>query len=101
MAKSKRTFNKHIKNKCYSIFKMPKSIRTTSINNVQIKLVNQIKFIGVEINSELNWKDHIHTVTNKISPASGIIRRIRYKLTLKAAMLLYDTLIAHHLLYII
>ena len=69
------------------------------INNLLVNQVNSIKFLGVEINSDLNWKDHIKTITSKIARSLGIIGRIRHKLTSKAAMLLYDTLILSHITY--
>ena len=69
------------------------------MENTIIKQVTSTKFLGVNINAENGWKDHINEVTKKISRALGIIRRIRYKLTTKTAMLLYDALILTHITY--
>ena len=77
----------------------PQNFVIVTIENTIIKQVTSTKFLGVNINAENGWKDHINEVTKKISRALGIIRRIRYKLTTKTAMLLYDALILSHITY--
>ena len=42
-----------------------------------IENVEKTKFVGVIINSKLNWNDHIQTISNKISKNVGIIFRTR------------------------
>ena len=37
-----------------------------SINNCEIDLVYKTKFLGVVIDSKLNWKDHVATVKSKL-----------------------------------
>ena len=73
-------------------------------NSIQIMIDNNIiqqvtsnKFLGVTINSDLTWKNHINLVTTKIARAIGVIRRIRYRLSKKTAMMLYETLIVSHM----
>ena len=82
--------------KKYSITK--NSLQILIDNNV-ITQAASTKFLGLEINSELNWANHTSLITNKIARAIGVIRRIRYKLTKAASMLLYDTLIVSHINY--
>jgi len=77
----------------------PQNFVIVTMENTIIKQVTSTKFLGVNINTENGWKDHINEVTKKISRALGIIRRIRYKLTTKTAMLLYDALILSHITY--
>ena len=69
------------------------------LDNVKINLVTSTKFLGVEVNSDLSWSDHINSVSNKIARAIGVIARIRHKLTRRSLILLYDTLIASLLSY--
>ena len=38
-----------------------------SVNNCKIGMVYKTKFLGVEIDSKLNWKDHVGMVTSKLS----------------------------------
>ena len=39
--------------------------------------VNNIKFLGVIIDSKLNWSDHITYIKNNISKSIGILAKIR------------------------
>ena len=61
------------------------------IDNVKINQVDHTKFLGVIINSSLNWNDHINTICSKVSKSTGILQRTKQNLS--AATLLYQTLI--------
>jgi hypothetical protein len=63
------------------------------IDNVKIERVEKTKFLGVIINSRLNWNDHIKTVCNKISKNIGILFKIRHNLTPATLLMLYNTMI--------
>ena len=69
------------------------------INNTIIKQVTTTKFLGVEINTEAGWKEHISIINQKISRTIRVIRRVRTKLSIKTCMLLYDSLILSQLTY--
>lgn len=72
---------------------------SVSINNVQVVRDNVVKFLGVNIDCNLNWKYHVLQISNRISSIIGILRKIRYKLSLESSLLIYDALIASHLSY--
>ena len=38
-----------------------------TINNCEIDMVHKTKFLGVMIDSKLNWKDHVAMVKSKLS----------------------------------
>jgi len=80
-------------------FSIAKNSLQISIDKNVITQTASTKFLGLEINSELNWTNHISLITKKIARAIGVIRRVRYKLTKAASMLLYDTLIVSHINY--
>ena len=63
------------------------------IDNVNVNQVDQIKFLGVVINSRLNWNDHIKTVCSKVSKSTGILHRTRKNSNVDTLLLLYQTLI--------
>jgi hypothetical protein len=63
------------------------------IDCVKIEQVQKTKFLGVVINSQLSWGDHIKTVCNKISKSTGIICKIRRNLSQDSLLMLYRTLI--------
>lgn len=69
------------------------------IDNSTINQVSSTTFLGVMINSELNWKDHISILAKKVARATGVIGRLKYKLSKKTLMLLYDTLILSQITY--
>ena len=79
----------------YIIFKknLSASIPPIATNNNVIKQVTSTKFLGLHINNNMDWKEHIGVVSQKISRAIGIIRRTRCKLSSKTSMLLYGSLI--------
>ena len=58
------------------IFK--KSIKITNnykvyMNNHEISEVKSIKFLGVLIDNQLNWKNHLDHICTKVSKNIGII----------------------------
>ena len=86
----------------FIIFK--KSILTDSslqikFDNNLIKQISCTKFLGVEINSGLTWKNHITKIENKLATVIGVVRKIRSKITYKTALLLYDALILSQINY--
>ena len=67
------------------------------VNNVSLERVNSIKFLDVDIDSDLSWIPHINRIQSKLSSAIGILCKIRHKITTKAALLIYDAIIGSHL----
>ena len=72
--------------------------------NITIKLDKKaltqkehIKYLGVIIDSHLNWKQHIQTVSNKISRSIGIMYRLRNYINLKNMKSIYYSLIYSHI----
>ena len=46
---------------------LPSQLPTMTFNSIEIKRENSIKFLGVIIDENLTWKNHIEVVENKIS----------------------------------
>ena len=57
------------------------------------------KFLGITIDSKLNWKEHISNLLVKINRNIGIIWRTRHSLNKQSKLLLYYSLIQSHLQY--
>ena len=53
------------------------------INENNIVFVNNIKFLGLIIDSKLNWSDHITYIKNKMYRSIGILTKIRRFLDFK------------------
>ena len=52
---------------------VPLQLPTMTLNNIEIKRENSIKFLGVIIDENLTWKNHIEVVENKISKNIGVL----------------------------
>lgn len=78
--------------------KINKSIRIM-INNIILKEVNSLKYLGIIIDSSLNFKDHISVISKKISITIGIISKIRHYVNRHIFRQLYYFLIYPHLIY--
>ena len=61
------------------------------INNVTIHQVDDTKFLGVIIDDDLNWSNHMSYINSKIAKEIGIICRSR-KFFSKSALCIYISL---------
>lgn len=61
--------------------------------------VNSTPFLGIQIDENLQWKDHILNVSKKISKIAGILYKLRSVLPQRILVLLYNTLVLPHLSY--
>ena len=80
---------------------LPKGIKSFSfrLDGNQLQQVEYTKFLGVYIDSKLNWKEHVAYVKLKISRGLGIMSRVRNILPRKVMLMLYHTLIYPYLVY--
>ena len=46
-----------------------------TFHNIEFKRENSVKFLGVIIDENLTWKNHIEVVENKISKNIGVLYR--------------------------
>lgn len=90
----------------YMIIKSPYAITPSpivplTINDTQIKLVVNTKYLGLHIDENLSWKHHIHTLAKEISRPIGIIHKLKYRLKKPTLKLVYHSLIHSKLSYMI
>ena len=76
-----------------------KNLINLIINGIPIERVEKVTFLGVNIDSDLSWKTNISYVQTEIASVIGVISKIRYKLTNKSSLSIYDGLINSHLHY--
>lgn len=69
------------------------------INNILIKQVNEVKFLGVTLDNLLKWKSHIDTIKTKLSRICGIMYRTRNYMNTESRKQIYLSLGYPHLLY--
>ena len=53
------------------------TIPSLEINNTKLECVNRINFLGLEINAQLTWKDHVNKISNKIVKTLGIMNKLK------------------------
>ena len=70
-----------------------------SFNIDGIQHVNVLKYLGIEIDSQLNFKSHIDNVRSKIAKGIKILFRLNKILTSNALLMLYYALVHPHLTY--
>ena len=82
------------------------SNRTTSHNNEQVVLngsfvsfVDHAKFLGIYIDSKMNFKKHINYITGKIAKHAGILYRIKQGMPLKTRLTYYNSFVLPYLNY--
>ena len=64
-----------------------------SINEENIKQVQNINFLGIVIDEFLTWRDHIDLIAKKIIKCADIISRIRHFTNLNSLKLIYYALV--------
>ena len=91
-------------NKTYSLLINPTVHHSSSdaiaffnINGIQH--VNAIKYHGIEIDSQLNFKSHIDNVQSKIAKEVGLLFKLNKILTSNALLMLSYALVHPHLTY--
>ena len=70
-----------------------------NINDTQITVTDQTKFLGVILDQKLQWKTHIQYIASKISRGIGIINKARYKVDTQTMVLMYYMFIYPYLIY--
>ena len=70
-----------------------------NINNTSLKEKPCIKYLGIMLDSNLNWKSHVNYISTKIKRSIGILSKMRYLVTLDVLINLYYTLIYPFLFY--
>ena len=56
---------------------LPKSV-TLFINNQSLTEENSIRYLGIYIDSDLNWKSHINYIAKKVKHSIGILSKLHY-----------------------
>ena len=69
------------------------------LDEIKIPRTDTAKFVGVVIDENLTWKNHINYIKNKIAKNVGILKRLKYRLPGKLLNTLYNTLILPYLNY--
>ena len=69
------------------------------VNNLPILSCDKAKYLGVFIDSQLNFHSHIKSVENKIARSVGILSKLKHFFPSNSLLKLYYAFIHSHLLY--
>ena len=89
---------------CYMIFKsrncrIQDNVISIELNDLSIKRETSTKFLGVIIDENLNWKEHVNYIALKISKSIGVFNILKHILPLKILTNLYNCMILSHFMY--
>lgn len=70
-----------------------------NIHNTELKKVDNTKFLGLSIDSDLSWKSHINYLSKVLSRNSGILNKLKHVFPHHILLGLYSTLITPYLNY--
>jgi hypothetical protein len=72
---------------------------TINIGGQRLDIVDKTKFLGVILDNSLNWKPHIHYITQKLAKSIGILSQARKVLDRKTLIQLYYSFIYPYINY--
>ena len=78
---------------------LPLRLPRLQINNIAIKHTSNIKFLGVILDENLSWREHINVIQSKISKNIGIIRKAKPFLNIGSLKKSYFSFIHSYLNY--
>ncbi len=70
-----------------------------AITGVNIKRVFTTKFLGVYIDTQFNWKEHIKVIQTKVAKGISILWKVKFRLSTSVLRQLYMSLILPYLTY--
>jgi len=88
--------------KPHSVFRKPDDKKhnfTLQLCNNDFKPVSCFKYLGVYVDDQLNWKNHIEYVHKKLLKFVSIFYKLRHKVNPQILQSVYFSFIHPHLLY--
>lgn len=84
----------------YMLFNTPKETTlNVYYNSQQIELVEMFKYLGVWLDRELKWTEHINMLSKKLAQTAGVFRKISYLIPERTKRNLYFSLFHSHMIY--
>ena len=83
----------------YMIISSQKSALDIKIRETILTKVSTVKFLGITLDENLTFKDHVNKVTSNISKSVGVMRRLHCQLPANVMVKLYYSLVYTHLTY--
>ena len=74
-------------------------LNSLKLGNNHIERTESIKFLGITIDQNLNFKAHANSISNKVAKVNGLLFRLNNILPAGSLQLLYSALFVPHLVY--
>ena len=75
--------------------------KSLKVNNLTLKQVTSVKFLGVIIDDQLTWEPHIEHLKTKLKSSIVVIKRIKKFIPISEHINLYNALFKSHISYCI
>ena len=83
------------------VLKHSKNLIQVKVDDVVLPYNTSSKILGVVVDSNLKWDQHINHICKKVNPKIGLIHRLRQMLPLQCLNMIYISLIQPHFDYCI
>jgi len=70
------------------------NLSTFNLNSNRISSQNSIEYLGIKIDSHLNWQDHIENLSKRLTSATFVLRIIRESTNLETQITVYHAYFA-------
>ena len=70
-----------------------------NVEGVKINQTDHSKALGLNIDENLSWKEHIHEISKKVASSIGALKRVRPFISMHTAIKIYKGLIEPHFDY--
>ena len=70
-----------------------------SLNNISIEIRHSVKYLGIHLDSTLNFTSHIQMIEQRVSTAIGILCKLKSMAPVKILLSVYYAIVFPHLMY--
>ena len=69
------------------------------LNGKRLFPTTSVKYLGIKIDANLNWKEHYNSISIKLNRANGALSRIRHYVSTKTLKMIYHSIFESHFNY--
>ena len=86
---------------CLLLKKKKKKLHNFALNmhNKSVNKTSVAKYLGIHVNENLKWNDHIKHLCKKVSQICGLFCYLRHYVRQNTLLMLHNSFVGSHLLY--